>query len=57
MIQTAELYIGNSWIFTDNNMTQHRTYHAAVLLNDGSLLIVGGGNDGTTAYTNVEEDY
>jgi N-acetylneuraminic acid mutarotase len=35
-------------------MTQPRAYHASVLLNDGNILISGGGNGASVSYSTAE---
>ncbi|CAF1414294.1 unnamed protein product [Adineta steineri] len=54
LITTAELYINGSWIPLSSSMTQVRAYHAAVLLNDGTVLIAGRGSGTPNAYSSAE---
>ncbi|CAF1412186.1 unnamed protein product [Adineta steineri] len=54
LITIAELYINGSWIPLSSSMTQVRAYHAAVLSNDGTVLIAGGGSGTPNAYSSAE---
>ena len=53
-VYTAELYISNLWILTNNNMLHARAYYDAVLLPDGNVLIAGGGDGYFTSFSTAE---
>ncbi|CAF0735780.1 unnamed protein product [Adineta steineri] len=54
--QTAEVYdmIKNTWTLTSTNMTTGRHSHAATLLQNGSILIIGGKNSSSTILSDVD---
>ncbi|CAF0740911.1 unnamed protein product [Adineta steineri] len=54
--QTAEVYdtIKNTWTLTSTNMSTGRYLHTATLLQNGSILIIGGKNSSSTILSDVD---